>query len=751
MAKLICSAILMFAIAAAAQAQVPAFPGAEGFGAVSVGGRGGEVYHVTNLNNSGPGSFREALIASGPRTVVFDVSGVIWLTEDQEIALVNPYITIAGQTAPGNGILIAGETINMTGGVSDVICRYIRIRRSFDKVKWADYIGCTAHCEPNPEGQCMVGMDATRNLIMDHMSVSWGTDENFSMYRRMIGSKAVPTKNITVQWCINAEGLDPANHAFACTWGGQGFNAHHNLLACNTGRNPSLSFSHFIDYRNNVIFNWRDRTMDGAGKEAHVNVINNYYKPGPATGYNWDWSQPFPELFVRIVKPEIRTWTNAVVLGLDPKKRYAGPGVIGWWYVNGNIVEGYPEVSNDNWYGQSLVNGNYYRGVQWDAIVQPYPGVGPEIGESHPEWTGDYMTDHPEWVRVNEPITHAEWPEDPCDPEDGTNGEMFVMPDLPVIATQSAQDAYYTVLTGAGAMLPQWDAVDQRVIQMVTTGQATGGPRGNGIIIHPDEVGGFPVIPEVHRPSNWDTDLDGMPDEWESARGLNPNNPADRNDDYDNDDYTNLEEYLNDIGAFPAVQAIVWDGEANNRYARIENWDIAFQPSRFDTAIISGATVDVDAIDQHAGILQLTDNATLNITDGWLDVASHLETDEGTITDVGNDGAMIAADVLNNGVFRLTGDANLTISGTFTNNGILDISGWNGTLPANLVNLGTILRYSCPVTIVSDLDHNCQVDFADFAAVANAWVDDVASWLVVQQFATDWLTCNRQPSSECWQ
>ena len=436
---------------------------------------------------------------------------------------------------------------------------------------------------------------------------------------------------------------------------------------------------------------------------------------------------------------------------MDTKTRYAGPGVIGWWYVNGNIVEGYPEVSNDNWYGQSLVSGNYYRGVQWDAIVQPYPGVGPEIGESHPEWTGDYMTDHPEWVRADEVITHAEWPENPYDPEDGNDGEIFVMPDLPVIATQSAQEAYNTVLARAGAILPQWDAVDQRVIQMVAAGQATCGPRGNGIIIHPDEVGGFPVIPEVHRPSNWDTDLDGMPDEWESARGLNPSNPADRNGDYDNDDYTNLEEYLNDIGAFPAVQAIAWDGEVNSRYARIENWDIAFQPSRFDTAIISGATVDVDAIDQHAGILQLTDNATLNITDGWLDVATRLETEEGTLTDVGNDGTIIAGDVLNNGVFRLTGDANLTISGTFTNNGILDISEWNGTLPANLVNLGTILRYSCATSIVSDLNGNCQVDFIDYAEIANAWASDLAGWLAIQQFANDWLACNRDPSSECWQ
>ena len=669
----------------------PAFPGAEGFGAVTVGGRGGEVYHVTNLNNSGPGSFREALEASGPRTVVFDVSGIVYLTEGDKIKIENPYITIAGQTAPGEGILIAGEEISMAGGVSEVICRYIRIRRSFDILKWAGYIGCQAHCQPNPEGQCMVGIDATKNLIMDHMSVSWGTDENFSMYRRVLPTGLVPTKNITVQWCISSEALDPANHAFANTWGGQGFNAHHNLMACNTGRNPSLSFSHFIDYRNNVVFNWRDRTMDGAGKEAHVNVINNYYKPGPATGYNWDWSQPFPELFVRIAKPEIRTWDNAEALGLDKKTRYAGPGVIGWWYVDGNVVEGYPEVSNDNWTGKSLVDGTYYNGVQWDAIVQPYPGIGPAIGEAHPEWEGDYMTDHLEWAKVDTVITHAEWPEDPDDPEDGTGGGMFVMPDLPVIATQTALDAYQTVLAGVGANLPEWDAVDERIIRSVITGEATGGPRGNGIIIHPDEVGGYPEIPEVHRPADWDTDLDGMPGNWERARGLDPDDKADRNDDYDNDGYTNLEEYLNEVGAFPAVKAIVWDGEKDRRYARIENWDIAFQPSRFDTAIISNATVEVDAIDQHAGILQFTDSATLNITDGWLDVAILYETADGCSTNISTSGGMIAKDIINNGMFRLTGDGMLSVSGTFTNNDTIDVSDWNGTLPSGLINNGTVI------------------------------------------------------------
>ena len=663
---------------------IPSFPGAEGFGAVTVGGRGGEVIHVTNLNNSGPGSFRAACEAIGPRTVVFDVSGIIHLTE--EIRITNSYITIAGQTAPGDGIIIAGATVNMTGQVNDLLIRYMRFRRSYD------INGPFPTPNSKDAGQCLVGMSVSKNIMVDHVSASWGTDENMSMYRcQLDGGRLIPTKNITIQWCIISEALNPAGHAFANTWGGQGANQHHNLMACNVGRNPSISFSHFMDYRNNVIFNWRDRSMDGAGKEAHLNVINNYYKPGPATGYNWDWSQPAPELKVRIVKPEIRSWSTADALGLDKKARYSGPGVIGWWYIDGNVMEGYPEVTNDNWAGKSLVDGKYYSGVQWDAFVEPYPGVGPGLDESYQEWEGDYMTDHLEWIKVDTPHIHVEFPEDPRDPYDGDSGEIFVIPDLPIIATQTANEAYQSVLKGAGAILPIRDAVDVRTIEMATTGIATAGSRENGIIDHPDEVGGYPIIAEMQRPTDWDTDLDGMPDKWEKVRDLDPDDASDRNDDYDQDGYTNLEEYLNDIGAFKAIQAIVWDGDKNNRYAEIENWDIAFQPSRFDTAIIINDTVVVDAIDQHSGILKLSDNSKLNITNGWLDVANSLEVEVGCTIEVEDSGKLIIKNVLNNGVIKLFGKAELTISGAFTNNGTIDILEWEGTLPAGIINYGTII------------------------------------------------------------
>lgn len=665
--------------------EIPSFPGAEGFGAVTIGGRGGVVYHVTNLNDSGPGSFRAACEASGPRTVVFDVSGIIQL--QSEVQITNPYITIAGQTAPGDGVIIAGQTVNMTGLVNDLIIRYMRFRRSYDKD------GPPPAPNTSSAGQCLVGMSVSKNIMIDHVSSSWGTDENMSMYRCMLdGGKLIPTKNITVQWSIISEALNPANHAFANTWGGQGANHHHNLMANNVGRNPSISFSHFMDFRNNVIFNWRDRSMDGAGKEAHMNVINNYYKPGPATGYNWDWSLPAPELKTRIVLPEVRTWDNAEALGLNKKSRYSGPGVIGWWYIDGNVMEGHPTVTADNWEGETMIDGKMYKGVQWSPFVEPYPGIGPGDNESHPEWAGDYMKDHLEWVRVNQPHTHVEFPENPLDPYDGDNGVMFVMPDLPEIGTQTALEAYSSVLKYAGANLPVRDAVDLRIIEVTESGNATAGSRGNGIIDHPDEVGGYPVIAELSRPTDWDMDMDGMPNFWEEEMGLDPNNSSDRNDDYDSDGYTNLEEYLNYIGAFAAVESIKWDGEKSTRYANIENWNLAFQPSRFDTAIVNNAHVIVDAIDQHAGVLKLNNCTTLEIENGWLSVSELLEIDDCSSLKINTGGQLIANRVSNNGTLQLIGNGEISFEGTFMNNGILDLSEWDGLIELkNFVNNGVII------------------------------------------------------------
>ncbi len=295
------------------KAKVPAFPGAEGGGAWTPGGRSGKVFVVSNLHDKGKGSLREAVEAEGPRIVVFAVAGVITL--ESPLAINHPYITIAGQTAPGDGVCIRGHTTEIN--THDVVVRYLRFRRG-NLRKRDDCLG------GNPVG----------NVIVDHVSTSWGLDENLSLYRHMLKQKAgpakkLPTENLTIQWSISSEALDLNNHAFGGTWGGKNCSFHHNLFACNTGRNPSIGFGGGFDFRNNVLFNWRHRTIDGGDGSSRINVINNYFKPGPATQ---------GALRYRICKAEAR----------NARDQYPG---FGKWYVAGNHVEGNEKVTADNWAG----------------------------------------------------------------------------------------------------------------------------------------------------------------------------------------------------------------------------------------------------------------------------------------------------------------------------------------------------------------------------------------------------------------
>jgi hypothetical protein len=294
--------------------KLPAFPGAEGAGAWTPGGRGGKVYLVRNLNDKGPGSLREAVEAKGPRTVLFRVAGIIHL--ESPLSIRHPYITIAGQTAPGNGICIRNHTFEINS--HDVVIRYMRFRRGNLTVR-----------------DDALGGHPVKNVIVDHCSASWGLDENLSLYRHVEKDKdgkpkVLPVENLTIQWCISSEALDPFNHAFGGTWGGKNTSFHHNLFACNTGRNPSIGMGFDFDFRNNVLFNWRHRTIDGGDGSSTVNVIGNYYKPGPAT--------TDAELRYRICKIDVRP------------KRYAFPGS-GKWYVADNNVVDNPKVTADNWAG----------------------------------------------------------------------------------------------------------------------------------------------------------------------------------------------------------------------------------------------------------------------------------------------------------------------------------------------------------------------------------------------------------------
>src|SRR5262245_39550939 len=308
------------------QATIPAFPGAWGGGMHSFGGRGGKVHVVTSLEDAGPGTFREACNAIGPRIVVFNVAGTIHLKNRVRIRA--PYITIAGQTAPGDGICIRGATVCVD--THDVVIRHLRFRRGeTDVANRDDALG------GNPIG----------NIIVDHVSASWGLDENLSMYRHMYKPKdsdkelKLPTVNITIQWCISSEGLNTYNHAFGSTIGGHNSTFHHNLWACNAGRNPSIGMDGDFTMVNNVLYNWRHRTLDGGDQKSEYNVINNYYKPGPAT--------PEGAIAYRILRPDGRR---------GPDK--TSPREWGKAYVSGNVVEGNKAVTKDNWDGGVQIDGD---------------------------------------------------------------------------------------------------------------------------------------------------------------------------------------------------------------------------------------------------------------------------------------------------------------------------------------------------------------------------------------------------------
>lgn len=462
------------------QADIPAFRSAEGGGKYSFGGRGGKVLVVTNLNDDGPGSLRWACEQGGARTVVFNIAGIIRLKSPLIIRA--PYITIAGQSAPGNGVCIAGESVWIN--THDVIIRYMRFRRGETNVgRRDDAIG------GNPVG----------NIMIDHVSATWGLDENMSMYRHMYndstGTKEqkLPTVNITIQNSIFAEGLDTWNHAFGSTLGGENATFMRNLWADNTGRNPSIGWNGTFNFVNNVVFNWVHRSVDGGDYTATYNMINNYFKPGPAT------SKETP-VGHRILNPE-------------SGRSKLGYKVFGRAYAHGNIMEGYPAVTADNWAG----------GVQ---IEDEHDRDQPDAGK------------YTNFMRWSKPFPMAP------------------------VTIKPAKAAFAYVLQNAGATLPERDPVDTRIIEQVRTGRIS--YRENvklpetqfehrrlsidsykiGIITDVSQVGGYPEYKGVPYK---DTDNDGMPDAWEKKQGLNYNDVKDAGLDKDGDGYTNIEQYLNEI------------------------------------------------------------------------------------------------------------------------------------------------------------------------------------------------------------
>lgn len=458
-----------------------AFPSAEGYGRFAAGGRGGRVIEVTNLEDYDstksepviPGSFRAAVEAEGPRTIVFRVSGLIKLK--RSCAVHNPYCTVAGQTAPGDGICLA----NFSGGAygtHDVIIRYLRFR-----------IGDVAQ-----KAMDGAGLSSCDNCIIDHCSISWSSDE---------GTSSRSAKNITFQRNIVAEALHHGphyragdrtkkeTHAFAGSISGDIGSYHHNLLADCTDRNWSLAggldqsghYAGHLDIRNNVVYNWTARTTDGGVKE--LNYVNNYYKPYP--------KNPFVKWLLKLDKLNPAWGTES-------------------YYMAGNILEGCVDATNN-----------------WSAFENAWPDARNPVSESE--------------VRVD----HELYPS--------------------YVVTQSAREAFTNVLADVGANFPRQDAVDLHILKDVRDGTAEfigtrgptygdrPGPNYPGIIdAQTDDKSAlgstnFPW-PEYHTYNvPVDSDHDGMPDNWETAHGLNPHDPSDANGDCNGDGYTNLEKYLNSL------------------------------------------------------------------------------------------------------------------------------------------------------------------------------------------------------------
>ncbi|NDV81249.1 polysaccharide lyase family 1 protein [Bacteroides sp. 51] len=461
-----------------------AFPGAEGGGMFTTGGRGGKVIKVTNLNDSGEGSLRAAIAASGVRTIVFEVDGVIELKSALKINKGD--LTIAGQTAPGDGICL--KNYPLVVNADNVIIRYIRSRMG-DK------------------GNLSSGTDALegrylKNVIIDHCSISWSTDECASFYAN---------ENFTMQWCVISESLRNASHekgthGYGAIWGGVNASYHHNLLAHHDSRNPRFdgaevyaplsdktqlrSDQRAVDYRNCVVYNFSNYPAYG-GEGQKVNFVGNYYKWGPAsTGGPGD---SFDKNGNRITNSAKKREFFYSVSGVKEGVDYGCPSI----YTGGNTNYLFPahSINNNNWAG---------------FVLDKSPG-------------STTLT------KLTTPVAIT---------PDGIAAR---------VTTHSAETAYSKVLDYAGASLKR-DAVDARIMNNTRNGVAqfmTGSNHSkNGYIDSQEDVGGWPAYTAGTAPK--DTDGDGMPDEWEDMVGLDKNSATDGNTKTldATGRYTNLEVYL---------------------------------------------------------------------------------------------------------------------------------------------------------------------------------------------------------------
>lgn len=462
-----------------AQEKTPAFPGAEGFGRYVTGGRGGKVYHVKNLDDSGEGSLRWALSQTGAKIIVFDVSGTIHLKSSLGIPA---NTTIAGQSAPGDGICVADYPVSVSG--NNVIVRYMRFR-----------LGNTYVQQDGADGwDGLNGMDQ-QDIMIDHCSISWSIDECCSF---------LGNKNTTVQWCIVSQSLvnsghSKGSHGYGGNWGGSGASFHHNLLAHHGSRTPRLGprpttqLDERMDMRNNVIYNFGGNGCYG-GEGMKVNIVNNYYKPGPGS--------PTDKKGYRIAGIGVRT--NEYITTYPA---YADAlHLWGKYYVTGNYNSKYAVVNNDNWtYG----------------VINQVDANGCD---------GTFTSTTKDTIKLEEPIP-------------------FVL-----TTTHSAEDAYERVLSYAGASLSR-DSYDEMIVSDTRNGVAshTGSGLSAGFINSQDDNrptdaddtwSAWPTLNSKKSPA--DSDGDGMPDVYEDGQGFDSGDPSDGAAIAANG-YSNVENYLNGL------------------------------------------------------------------------------------------------------------------------------------------------------------------------------------------------------------